>query len=281
MTDEKPPSKQASWLDRLAHALSPTPDNRVELREILQKSHESQIIDADALQIMEGALRVGELHAREIMIPRPQMELINLNSPPEEVLRQVIDSGHSRFPVYDESPDDIIGILLAKDLLPLILKGSDDFCLKDSLRDASIIPESKRLSVLLRHFREHRYHMAIVVDEYGTVSGLITIEDILEEIVGEIEDETDEEEIDNISRVNDRQFLVAAQTTIEEFNQFFGSQHQHEDYDTIAGILIHQLGHVPKTGETVTLDTMQFEVVESDGRRIESLHVHLAEALET
>jgi magnesium and cobalt transporter len=195
MSDEKPPSTQASWLDRLVNILSPTPDNRDQLSAILQKSHDSKVIDRDALEIMEGALRVGETQAREIMIPRSQMELIQSDAKLTEVLQQIIESGHSRFPVVGESSEDIIGILLAKDLLPLVLDSVADIDICSMVRPASIIPESKRLGVLLREFREQRYHMAMVVDEYGSVSGLLTIEDILEEIVGEIEDETDEEEL--------------------------------------------------------------------------------------
>jgi magnesium and cobalt transporter len=271
--DDKPPSKQASWLDRLVHVLSPTPESRDELAEVLQKSHESSIIDDDALQIMEGALRLGEQHAGDIMIPRSHLELIKLDATAEDVLAQITETGHSRFPVVNESADDVKGILLAKDLIPLISTGLDSFNLQELLRPATIIPESKRLSVLLREFREQRYHMAIVVDEYGSVSGLVTIEDILEEIVGEIEDETDEEETDSIQSVGENLYLVEAQTEIEDFNEFFHSGLSEDDYDTIGGLVTNGLGHLPEVGETLNIDDFNFEIAESDNRRILKLYV--------
>lgn len=275
MSDEKPPSTNTSWLDRLVNMLSPTPDNREELSAILQKSHESNVIDSDALEIMEGALRVGELQAREIMIARSQMEVIRSNAAIQDVLMQIIASGHSRFPVVGESSDDIIGVLLAKDLLKLALHPTEEVDLCKLVRPANIIPESKRLSVLLREFREQRYHMALVVDEYGSVAGLITIEDILEEIVGEIEDETDEEEASPIRRQEDGTWLVAGQTEVEEFNEAFESGLSEDDFDTIAGIVTNAFGHLPEAGELIAIDKLHFEVLEADDRRIHMLKLRI------
>lgn len=273
MSDEKPPSSNTSWLDRLVNMLSPTPDNREQLSSILQKSHESHVIDSDALEIMEGALRVGELQAREIMIPRSQMEVLRADADIRSLLAQVIESGHSRFPVVGESSDDIIGILLAKDLLKLALHPTDEVDICDMVREAVIIPESKRLSVLLREFREQRYHMAMVVDEYGSIAGLITIEDILEEIVGEIEDETDEEEASPIRRQQDGSWLISAQTEIEEFNDTFESGLSEDDFDTIGGIVINAFGHLPEIGERISVDDFHFEVLEADERRLQLLRL--------
>lgn len=275
ISEDKPPSKQTSWLDRLVNALSATPESRDELAAVLQKSHESSVIDDDALQIMEGALRLSDQHARDIMIPRSQMQVIQIDSDAKDFMTAIIESGHSRFPVAGDSSDDIRGILLAKDLIPLALKGIEDLDLEKLLRPASIIPESKRLSVLLREFREQRYHMAIVVDEYGSVSGLVTIEDILEEIVGEIEDETDGEEIDPIQQIGETLYRVEAHTEIEDFNEHFQCDLSEEEYDTIGGLVTSQLGHLPGAGEKVTLSTMLFEVVEADSRRIRKLLVSM------
>lgn len=274
MSDDKPPSTQASWMTRLVNLLSPTPDNREQLSAILQKSHESQVIDRDALEIMEGALRVGETHAREIMIPRSQMEVIQSDAKIVDVLPKIIETGHSRFPVVGESSEDIIGILLAKDLLTLVLEDSKNIDICSMVRPATIIPESKRLGVLLREFREQRYHMAMVVDEYGSVSGLLTIEDILEEIVGEIEDETDEEELPQIRRLDDKHWLVEAQTEVEDFNEEFETGLSEEEFDTIGGILTNKLGHLPVVGEKVTIENLKFEVVEADDRKIELLKLN-------
>lgn len=279
-TDEKPPSSQTSWLNRLVHALSPTPENRDELATVLQKSHESSVIDDDALQIMEGALRLGEQNAGDIMIPRSQMEVMQIDSPAKDFLPQIVDSGHSRFPVIGESSDDIRGILLAKDLIPLLLEGVENLDLERLLRPATIIPETKRLSLLLREFREQRYHMAVVVDEYGSVAGLVTIEDILEEIVGEIEDETDEEEAAQIQIVGDNRFQIEAQTEIEDFNTYFESSFSHDEYDTIGGLIMGQMGHMPKVGETLSLGNMLFEITQADNRRISQLVVSIEKSLQ-
>lgn len=273
MSDDRTPATGASWLDRLVNAISPAPENRDQLSAILQKSHDSKLIDADAFGIMEGALRLGETQAREIMIPRSQMEIIRAGADIQDVLQQIVESGHSRFPVVGESADDVIGILLAKDLLTLALNESLNPDLTSMVRPATIIPESKRLSVLLREFREDRYHMALVVDEYGSVAGLVTIEDILEEIVGDIEDETDEDELPLMRKASDGSWVVDAQTEVEDFNETFASGLSEDEFDTVGGIITNAFGHVPAPGESVLVDHLRFEVLESDERKIHLLKV--------
>ena len=262
-----------SWLDKLTHAFSSDPETREELLEVLREAHNNKIIDSEALEIIEGALEVSEQQVRDIMVPRSQMVVIECDQTPEQFLPIVIESGHSRFPVVGESQDDIRGILLAKELLPLVLKGTDGFNMADLVRPAEIVPESKRLNVLLREFREQRYHMAMVVDEYGGVSGLVTIEDVLEEIVGEIEDETDEEEAQQIRAQQDGSFLVEALTPIEEFNEHFEVTMDEEEYDTIGGIVMQAFGRLPKEGEQVDVNGFQFRVVKGDKRKIHLLEL--------
>lgn len=260
---------EKSWLDKLLHAFSDEPRSRDELLEIIKDAADNKLLDQDALSIIEGALDVSSLQAREIMVPRSQIIAIRLEDSPQDFLPQVIESGHSRFPVIGESLDDIKGILLAKDLLPLALNGTDNFNLESILRTANIVPEGKRVNVLLREFRENRYHMALVMDEYGGISGLLTIEDILEEIVGEIEDETDEEESDNfIKRMSDTDFIIKALTPIEEFNEQFDAELSNEDFDTIGGILMQEFGHIPKRNEVAVIENFQFRVLYSDNRQI-------------
>lgn len=280
MSDDKPPSTGTSWLDRLVNLLSPSPDNRDQLSGILQKSYESKIINSDALRIMEGALHVDECQAREIMVPRSQMEVVQIDDPADKILTQVIESGHSRFPVIGESSDDVLGILLAKDLLALVRSGIESLDLNSVMRPATIIPESKRLGVLLREFREQRYHMAITVDEYGSISGLVTIEDILEEIVGEIEDETDEEEESEVQRIAPNTWLLEAQMEVEEFNEQFRAGLSEDDFDTLGGVLSNAFGHLPAEGEKVAIEDMHFEIVEADNRRIQKVKLTKAEDTE-
>jgi magnesium and cobalt transporter len=236
---------------------------------------DNQLLDQEALSIIEGALDVSSLQAREIMVPRSHIVAIRLEDSPQEYLPQLIESGHSRFPVIGENIDDVKGILLAKDLLPLALKGTDNFNLETILRPATIIPESKRVNVLLREFRENRYHMALVMDEYGGITGLLTIEDILEEIVGEIEDETDqlEEATDFIKRVSENDYIIKALTPIEDFNEFFNKGFSDEDFDTIGGILMQEFGHLPKRNEVVQIENMQFRVLYADNRQIHLLRL--------
>ncbi len=266
-------SHEKSWLHRIADAFSGEPHTREDLVQILRASHEKKLIDADALEIIEGALNVSDQQVREIMIPRSKMVLINEVSELQELLSVVIESGHSRFPVIGESTDDPKGILLAKDLLLLLREdqASEDFSVDRFTRPVAIIPESKRLNVLLREFREQRYHMAIVVDEYGSVSGLVTIEDILEEIVGEIEDETDEDEDQLIRPLQEGRFSVAALTPIEEFNEYFDTGLTDDEFDTIGGVIVHTFGRLPEVGESTELNNFCFTIIEGDNRQVKRL----------
>ncbi|MDG1474448.1 MAG: transporter associated domain-containing protein [Porticoccaceae bacterium] len=280
MNDETGGSKisDTSWLKQLARLFSPSPSNSDEVADMLRSAENESIIDADALQIMEGALKVSDLQAREIMIPRSQMKLIESDSSLEDILKVVIQSQHSRFPVVGESSDDIQGILLAKELLPLVLDGKEAFNLKAMLRPANIIPESKRINVLLQEFREQRYHMAIVIDEYGGVSGLLTIEDVLEDIVGEIEDETDAHEPEQIRKIDDNCYAVDAITEIADFNEYFDVGFPDDEFDTVAGLIIDELGHLPKVSEKVTINQFHFTVIAGDSRKITQLEVTKSES---
>lgn len=266
--------QEKSWLDKLLHAFSAEPKTREELLEIIKEAAANQLLNPEVLSIIEGALDVSDQQVREILIPRSQMVVVKIDDTPEEFLPKIIASGHSRFPVIDDSIDDVKGILLAKDLLPLILGGKEDFHLEDIIRHANVIPESKRLNVLLREFRENRYHMALVIDEYGGISGLVTIEDILEEIVGEIEDETDDDSNDAfIRKVSDKDFIIKALTPIEEFNEHFSAGFSEDEYDTIGGILMSNFGHLPQRNEVTEVDGYQFRVLYSDSRQIHLLRL--------
>ena len=274
--NEEPPSSQQekSWLDKLIHAFSGEPQSQEELLAIINDAAANKLLDQEALTIIQGALEVSGQQVREIMIPRPQMVTINIDSSPEKLLEQVIESGHSRFPVIGENIDDVRGILLAKDLLPLILRGLEGFDLEAVIRPANIIPESKRLNVLLREFRENRYHMALVIDEYGGISGLITIEDILEEIVGEISDETDDEHNDAfIRKVSDNDYIIKALTPIDEFNDHFSATLNDEEFDTVGGLLMKEFGHLPQRNEKTTLSGYEFRVLYSDNRQVHLLRL--------
>ena len=275
MTDEPPSNSQdKSWFERLAASFSSEPKSQEELLEVIYEAASNQLLDQEALGIIQGALGVSSLHAREIMIPRSQMVTVNINDHPEAFLPKIIESGHSRFPVVGENSDDIKGILLAKDLLSLILKGHDDFILEGLIRPATIIPESKRLNILLREFRENRYHMALVIDEYGGISGLITIEDILEEIVGEISDETDEDCDDVfIRKVAEDDYIVKALTPISDFNDYFKSNLKDDAFDTIGGLVMQAFEHLPQRNETTSVGEYEFRVLYSDDRQIHLLRL--------
>ncbi|MBQ0711465.1 MAG: CBS domain-containing protein [Porticoccus sp.] len=276
MTDDDPSSPQdQSWLGKLTNVFSSEPKSRDELALILRAAYESKVIDHDALEIIEGALNVSDQQVREIMMPRSQMVVIQKDISLEDLLKRVIESSHSRFPVIGESADDIIGILLAKELLPLILDGRESFDLNKVVRPATIIPESKRLNVLLREFREQRYHMAIVVDEYGGIAGLVTIEDILEEIVGEIEDETDEEESAMIRPQQDGGYLIDALTPIDDFNEHFDVGISDDEFDTIGGIIVQAFGCMPKVDETVEVNGFTFRIAEGDNRQVKLLEMRV------
>jgi magnesium and cobalt transporter len=266
------PHPKPSLLERIGAILMREPEDRDQLLELLQSSYERNLMDADALAMIEGVLQVSELHARDIMVPRSQMYVVDIHDAPETFLPQVIESGHSRFPVIGESRDDVIGILLAKDLLRYF--AGQEFNVREMLRPAVFIPESKRLNVLLKDFRRNRNHMAIVVDEYGGVAGLVTIEDVLEQIVGDIEDEYDFDETEaNILLDRNGLYRVKAQTSIEDFNATFGTTFSDEEYDTIGGLLLSRFGRLPKRGEEIVLDRLRFRVLRADSRRLHSLLV--------
>ena len=261
------------WLKRITQSLSGEPQDREELMQLLREAAERGLVDGDALTMLEGVLEVADLQVRDIMVPRVQMVFIRRDEPPERILPAVIESGHSRFPVMDEDRDDIVGILLAKDLLRYYA-GEEEFNVRQMLRPAVFVPESKRLNVLLHEFRKNRNHMAIVVDEYGGVAGLVTIEDVLEQIVGEIEDEYDFDELeDNVLREKGGRWRVKASTEISDFNQVFGTAFSDEEYDTIGGHVIHRFGRLPKRGETIAIDGLKLTVLRADSRRLYMLQV--------
>jgi len=267
-----------SWIERLGHFLQIDPKNRDELLSILREAQDNQIIDLDALAMIEGVLQVSEMQVRDIMIPRAQMVVVQRDMSIQEVLPIVVDAAHSRYPVVGENRDEVIGMLLAKDLLPYFQLGTQDkFNLRDIMRPAAIIPESKRLNVLLKEFRASRNHIAIVVDEYGGVAGMVTIEDVLEQIVGEIEDEHDYEDDIYIMEHNAQHATVKAITPIEDFNEHFGAQFSDEEFDTIGGLVLNNFGRLPKRGEQVKLDNFIFKILRADGRRVYLIQVKQVE----
>jgi magnesium and cobalt transporter len=262
------------WLRRITDTLSGEPRDLDDLSEVLVHAKQRGIINPDAFEMLEGVLHIAELQVRDIMVPRSQMVIINRDDPPEEILPAVIESGHSRFPVIGEDRDQIVGIMLAKDLLRYFAEGGrEDFDIKECLRPVAFIPESKRLNVLLKEFRVSHHHMAIVVDEYGGVSGLVTIEDVLEQIVGDIGDEYDTDEDLDIRKEGERQFTVKAQTRIDEFNTYFGTDFSDEEFDTIGGLAINYLGRLPRRGDAFVLGGLDFKVLRADRRRLDSLRV--------
>jgi magnesium and cobalt transporter len=268
-----------SLFERLTALISPEPENRAELLELLHDAQKRNLLDADAMSMIEGVFQVSDLSVRDIMIPRSQMDVVDIARPIEEWMPMVLETAHSRFPAVDGDRDKVVGILLAKDLLRYY--ASDSFDLRGMLRPAVYIPESKRLNVLLRDFRANRNHIAIVVDEYGGVAGLITIEDVLEQIVGDIEDEYDfDEEEDNILEVNEAnaglRWRVKALTELEQFNEALGTTLSSEDVDTIGGLVANHLGRMPRKGEIFEIDQLRFEVLRADARQ---LHVLLVEKI--
>lgn len=264
-----------TWMGRISKVFSSEPRDREELKELISESCEKGILDMEAVAMIDGALAVSEMQVRDAMVPRSHMIVISLESPLDQILPTVLDSGHSRFPVIGEDRDEVEGILLAKDLLRHYAEDSAPFELKSLLRPAVVIPESKRLNMLLRDFRASRNHMAIVVDEYGGVSGLITIEDVLEEIVGEIDDEHDEEEEAPIKELGGNSYRIDALAEIEEFNEAFECDMSDEDYDTVGGLILAEFGRVPETGEEVVLaDRFHFRVTAADSRRIIMLELN-------
>ena len=249
--------------------LTQEPSNREGLIEILRNAENRNLLDADALLMIEGALHVSETHVRDIMVPRVQMIIIDNNAKPEEILKSVVESGHSRFPVIGDSSDEIEGILLAKDLLNYYADPDKNFDIKDVMRPTVFIPESKRLNVLLREFRMSRNHMAIVVDEYNGVAGLVTIEDVIEEIIGEIEDEHDHEDNEiNINTHDNNRYTVKALTPISEFNEFFNTEIPDNEYDTVGGFVINTFGYLPKRGEIIDFERFNIKILRADKRRV-------------
>lgn len=279
MNDERTNEPEGiSWLDKLALLFSSDPKSRDDLLEILKVAQQNEVIDSDALTIIEGAMQVSEMQVRETMIPRPQMNVIKADQSLAEILPLIIKTAHSRYPVIGESADEVLGILLAKDLLPQILKDNrEDFDLLSLLRPVTVVPESKRLNVLLKEFRETRNHMAIVIDEYGGVAGLVTIEDVLEEIVGDIEDEHDVASDAFIKKLADNDYIVKALTPIEDFNETFNASFSDEEFDTIGGIILQQFGHLPRRNEIATVDGFTFKVLNADSRQVHLLRMSAAE----
>ncbi len=267
--------KRRTWLERLSSAISGEPSTHEDLRELLRDTQADGVIEADTLRMMEGALAVSEMTVGDVMVPRAQMVALPVEARFLDLMKQVVESGHSRFPVHGEDKDEILGILLAKDLLRGVVADNGPGSVHALLRPAVLIPESKKLNLLLREFRQSRNHMAIVIDEYGGVAGLVTIEDVLEEIVGEIDDEHDDAEDPNalIAAQADGQFIVDALTPIADFNERFGANFDDDEYDTIGGLVTAAIGHLPEAGEELTLGRFGFRVARADARRLHALHV--------
>ena len=269
---DQPRKGVREWLTDL---FSDEPENLADLMDTLRQAADHELIDVDALNIIFSALQVTEMHARDIMIPRSSLIVVQEDQDPSELLPLIIESRHSRFPVIGDDLDDVKGILHAKDLLPLVLEQNHDkFSMKDCIRPATVIPESKRLNILLQEFRSTRNHMAVVVDEYGQTSGAVTIEDVLEQIVGDIEDEYDIDDDSFVKQLEPNSFHVKASTTIEDFNEYFKSALSDEEFDTIGGIVMHAFGHLPERGEQVDIADMNFEVLNADSRRVRLLRVN-------
>ena len=264
-----------SWLDRIRAALSGEPTTREDLVELLRDVQADGLIAADTLRMMEGAIAVADLTVGDVMVSRAQMVALPADGKFLELMKQVVESGHSRFPVHGEDKDEILGILLAKDLLRGVVADTGPGTIRELLRPAVLIPESKKLNVLLREFRQSRNHMAIVIDEYGGVAGLVTIEDVLEQIVGDIDDEHDDAEDASqlIAAQDDGQFVVDALTPIADFNQRFGADFDDDEYDTIGGLVTDAIGHLPEAGEELALGRFRFTVARADARRLLALHV--------
>ena len=263
-----------SWIDKIAQVFSDEPTDTKSLLTLLRNAEQDKVLDADALSIIEGALQVSSMQVREIMIPRAQVVTVSADNSLAEILDTVVEASHSRFPVIGETPDRVLGILLAKDLLPLAKQGNGErFNIKDLIRPPTFVPESKRLNVLLREFRENRNHMAVVIDEYGSVCGVVTIEDVLEQIVGEIEDEYDVDDDSYIKKFDDEHYIVKALTPIDEFNEYFESHFSDEDADTIGGLVLKAMGHIPERDENVLIRGFRFTVLNADSRQVRLLKV--------
>ncbi|HCU67206.1 MAG TPA: magnesium/cobalt efflux protein [Rheinheimera sp.] len=277
MSDDNPHSRSGSaaksWLERIAAIFTAEPQDLSDLEEVIAEANSRNLIDSDTKGMLQGVLDVSKMRARDIMVPRSQMATIDIDQPLSEFLPILLENNHSRYPVVNEDKDHIEGILIVKDILQYALTPDVEWHLKDLLRPAVIIPESKRVDALLKEFRQKRYHMAIVVDEYGGVSGLITIEDILEQIVGDIEDEHDNEEGSDIRQLGSHVYLVSALTPLDEFNESFGTSFDEEEAGTIGGIVLHAFGHMPTKGEVIELGGLTFKVHKANSRRLVQLQV--------
>ena len=263
-----------SWIDKIAQVFSDEPTDKRSLLELLRNAEQDQVLDADALGIIEGALQVSSMQVRDIMIPRSQVVTVPADQSLSDIVELVTKASHSRFPVVGENVDNVMGILLAKDLLPLLLAGIHDrFDIKDILRPATFVPESKRLNVLLKEFRETRQHMAIVIDEYGSVCGAVTIEDVLEQIVGEIEDEFDVDDDNHIKKFDEANYIVKALTPVDEFNDYFGTKFSDEEFTTLGGLILQQFGRIPERSESVIMGELQITILNADSRQIKLLKV--------
>ncbi len=283
MSEDNPHSSNGSsatnkgWLDKISQIFKDEPQSKADVVDVIEVAAENDLIDQSTKSMIDGVLEIADLRIRDIMIPRSQMITLDLEDSPEQFIPAMIESGHSRFPVVSEDKDHVEGILLAKDLLNLLVDREREIDLKAMLRPIVVVPESKRVDTLLKEFRQNRYHMSVVVDEYGGVSGLVTIEDILELIVGEIEDEFDSEDAqtEDIRQVSKHVYMVQALTELDEFNEYFKTSFDEEEADTIGGIVLHQFGHMPEKGEEVEIAGIQFKVHTADTRRIQQLTVTL------
>ena len=276
MSDDRSQSSNGStnWFHKVVQKIKGEPKNKEDLENVIDDAEQRDLIDPQTKEMIKGVLEVSEKKVRDIMIPRAQMVTIDINESIDAYLPMVLKSAHSRFPVVNEDKDHVEGILLAKDLLPFAFeKDINELSLKSILRKAIVVPETKRVDTLLREFREERYHMAIVVDEYGGVSGLVTIEDILEQIVGEIIDETDDSEPEDIRKLGKHLYTLQALTTVEDFNDYFNAGFDEDEADTIGGVILHAFGHMPTRGETIELQGFNFKIVNADNRRIQQIQL--------
>ncbi|MBL7004083.1 MAG: CBS domain-containing protein [Gammaproteobacteria bacterium] len=281
MTDSDTSNSNKGWLEKLFKTISNEPQNRQQLIELLRHLQTERLINSDALFMLEGVLQVSEMKVRDIMIPRNQMTILNYKDSLPEIMQKITESGHSRFPVIDDDRDDIIGVLLAKDLLQFCPKSEREFDYDDYIRSATFIPESKRLNDLLKEFRRNRNHMAMVLDEYGGVAGLITIEDVLEQIVGDIDDEHDDDEEVDIREHGLGRYSVRALTPLTDFNQYFGLNLQSENSETIGGFVASKMGSVPKRGEVFVMEQISFKVLSADARKAQLFQVILSDVVES
>jgi magnesium and cobalt transporter len=280
MSDEQPLSRyspQKSWIEKIVHLLTGEPQDQEDLLDILREARENRLLDTEALIMIEGVLQVSQLRVRDIMIPRVQMVVVPKEAELETIFPLVVESGHSRYPVIDGDRSKVVGILLIKDLLAHVLKNKH-LLVQDIMRPASVVPESKRLNVLLKELRTNGNHMAIVVDEYGQTAGSVSIEDVLEQIVGEIEDEHDDDDDDNyVTQRNEHEYMIKALMPIDEFDEYFSTQLTTDEYDTVGGFIVNQLEHMPKKGESLLVDNLRFEVIRADTRRVHLIKLKILE----